>query len=246
MTVTTGAAISATAAGLLSAATYIGGGIAPGQIAVLFGRGFGPDVLTGLSINPDGKFATSSGGTSVTFDGVPAPMIYAARGQLSAIIPYSVAGKATVQMQVNYNGQQSAPVAVPVTAAAPGLFTNDSSGKGQAAVLNQDFSRNTAANPAARGSIVVLYGTGEGQTDPPGVDGQINNTVYPKPTTLPVKVTLGGIPADIAYFGAAPGLVSGLFQANVTVPAGVTPGDVPLIITVGNSSSSPGVTVAVK
>ena len=153
--------------------------------------------------------------------------------------------KSTTQMQVNYAGQLSAPMTVPVIAAAPGLFTNDASGKGQAVVLNQDFSRNTAANPAARGSIVVFYGTGEGQTVPPGVDGLINNTVFPKPV-LPLKVTMGGIDARVAYFGAAPGLVSGLFQANVTVPAGISPGSVPVVFTVGTASSPAGVTVAVK
>ena len=245
VTVTSGAAISVTPAGLLSAATYIGGGVSPGQIAVLFGKGFGPGDLGFASINPDDRYATTAGGTSITFDGVPAPMIYAANGQLSAVIPYSVAGKANVAMQVSYNGLQSAPVPVPVIAAAPGLFTNDSSGKGQAVAQNQDLSRNTAANPVARGSIVVLYGTGEGQTNPPGVDGRVNKTEFPKPV-LPVKVTLGGIEAEVAYFGVAPFLVSGLFQANVKVPAGVTPGDVPVIITVGTASSPAGVTVAVK
>ena len=245
VTVISGSAISATAAGLLSAATYIGGGVTPGQIAVLFGKGFGPGDLAGLTLTADGNVSTISGGATITFDGVPAPMIYAVNGQLSAIIPYAVAGKSTTQMQVNYAGQQSSPVTVPVIAAAPGLFTNDASGKGQAVVLNQDFSRNTAANPAARGSIVVFYGTGEGQTVPPGVDGRINNTVFPKPV-LPLKVIMGGIDATVAYFGAAPGLVSGLFQANITVPAGVSPGDVPVVFIVGTASSPIGVTVAVK
>ena len=40
---------------------------------------------------------------------------------------------------------------------------------------------NSAANPAKRGDLVVLYGTGEGQTVPPGSDGLIATAVYPKP-----------------------------------------------------------------
>ncbi len=160
-------------------------------------------------------------------------------------MPYSVAGKATTQMVVRYNGVASPPVTIPVLAAAPGLFTNDASGKGQVAALNQDFSRNSKDNPVARGSIIVLYGTGEGQTDPTGADGRINNAVFPKPA-LPVKVSIGGIEAPVAYFGAAPGLVSGLFQANVTVPQGVTPGDVQVVVTVGGAASPAGTTIAVR
>jgi uncharacterized protein (TIGR03437 family) len=220
--------------------------VAPGEIAVFFGSGFGPATLAGLTVTPDGKFTTTAGNTSVTFDGVPSPMVYAVSGQMSAIVPYAVAGKTSTQMQVTYNGQRSAAVPIPVVAAVPGLFTNDASGKGQVAALNQDFSRNTSANPIARGSIIVLYGTGEGATTPAGVDGQINNTVFPKPVAQPIKITIGGIDAPIAYFGAAPGLVSGVFQANVTVPNGVTPGNVPVVVTVGTASSATGATIAVK
>ena len=86
-------------------------------------------------------------------------------------------------------------------------------------------SVNSAANPAARGSVIVLYGTGEGQTNPAGVDGRIAASVYPKPV-LPVKVTIGRVDATagILYVGAAPDLVAGVFQLNVTVPTGVPAG----------------------
>jgi uncharacterized protein (TIGR03437 family) len=238
-------AISATAAGLVSAATFQGGGVSPGEIITLFGSGFGPSTLAGAVFGPDGNLTKAAGGTTVTFDGVAAPMLYAVNGQLSAIVPYSVAGKATTQMQVNYNGQQSAASTVAVATAAPGLFTANASGTGNAAALNQDYSFNSPSVPAARGSTIVLYGTGEGQTTPGGVDGLVNASVFPKPN-LPVQVTIGGVNAQVAYFGEAPGLVSGVFQANVVVPAGITPGNAPVVVTVGTASSPAGVTIAVK
>ena len=80
---------------------------------------------------------------------------------------------------------------IQVVAAVPGLFSADSSGTGQGALLNQDNSYNSAKNAAFRGSIVSLYGTGEGLVSPAVLDGTLNTTVFPKPL-LPVKVTLGG------------------------------------------------------
>jgi uncharacterized protein (TIGR03437 family) len=132
-----------------------------------------------------------------------------------------------------------------LTAAAPALFSANSSGKGNGAILNQDTSVNSPSNPAAKGSIVVLYGTGEGQTNPRGVDGRIASSVFPKPLGS-VSVTIGGIAAQVLYAGAAPGLVAGVFQINATLPPGVPSGAVSVVVTVGTASSQPGLTLSVQ
>lgn len=240
-----GALPVATAAGVTNAASFLGGPIAPGELVTIFGTGIGPTTLAGFSITPAGFFDNLTGETTVLFDGIPAPLIYASAGQTTAIVPYSVAGKASTQMVVIYQGRVSTAATVPVAAAAPALFTANSSGKGNGAILNQDNSPNSPANPAEKGSIVVLFGTGEGQTNPRGSDGRIASTVFPKPLQN-VKVTIGGIDANVAYAGAAPFLVAGVFQINVTVPPGVSSGAVPVVVTVGTISSPAGVTVAVK
>ena len=90
-----------------------------------------------------------------------------------------------------------------------------------------------------------LYGTGEGQTDPAGVDGKLANDVLAKPLGL-VSVTIGGLPAEVVYAGAAPGLVAGLMQVNVKVPATLPPGAAAVVLKVGNSVSREGVTIAVR
>jgi adhesin/invasin len=96
------------------------------------------------------------------------------------------------------------------------------------------------------GYLVSLYATGEGQTTPAGVDGKLAplNPPYPKPVAN-VTATVGGQPAQVTYYGAAPGEVEGLMQVNVQIPAGVQPGDVPVVISVGGVASPPGVTLAV-
>jgi uncharacterized protein (TIGR03437 family) len=136
---------------------------------------------------------------------------------------------------------------MPVAVAAPGLFTLDSTGGGQAAAVNQDGTINTSATPALIGTIISLFATGEGQTSPLGIDGKPATAPFPAPS-LPVTVTIGGVTVSaLQYVGGAPGEVAGLLQINVTIPAGITPGSaVPVAISVGGATSQAGVTIAVS
>jgi uncharacterized protein (TIGR03437 family) len=234
------------AAGVVNAASYEGGAVSPGEIVAIFGVSMGPGNLAGAQITSPNFLDNSLAGARVYFDGIAAPLVYTSAKQLGAIVPYEVAGKTSTQMQVEYLGAFSDPVNVPVSPAAPGIFTGDFSGKGQGAIVNQDGTLNSAANPAARNSTISLYGTGEGQTAPAGLDGKIASGSPPKPA-LPVKVTIGGIAAEVTYAGGAQGLVAGGMQINVRVPADLTPGNaVPVMVSVGDINSLPGVTVALK
>jgi uncharacterized protein (TIGR03437 family) len=91
----------------------------------------------------------------------------------------------------------------------------------------------------------MIYATGEGQTNPGGVDGQLATEVLAHPTA-PVTVAIGGINAEVVYAGSAPGLVAGVLQVNAFVPQGVPPGTAEVIVKVGGATSRAGVTVAVK
>ena len=170
-----------TSAGVVNAASFLGGLVAAGEIVAIFGTGMGPAALVGLSLTRAGFVDNFLSDSQVLFDGAPAPLIYVSANQTSAIVPYAVAGKSSTQLQVQYQGRNSNTVTLPVAGAAPALFSLDSSGKGGGAILNQDSNVNSAANPADKGSIVVLFGTGEGQTSPGGVDGRLAASVFPKP-----------------------------------------------------------------
>jgi uncharacterized protein (TIGR03437 family) len=209
----------------------------------IFGNNLGPTTLAGPMLDSNGLVSTQIGSTQVLFDGVPAPMIYAWANQTSAIVPYEVQGSTNVM--VSYNGQTSAPVTLPVAPSIPGLFSANNSGQGPGAFLNSDESLNSPANPAAKGSIVVLYATGEGATSPPGVDGKLAVPPYTVPL-LPLSVTIDSIAAEIEYKGGAPEEVAGVMQINVKVPAEVHSGSVPVSLTVGNAKSQSLVTLAVK
>lgn len=207
-----------------NAASNLAGAIAPGELVVLYGTGLGAV-------------------QAVLFNGVPGPLLYATPGQVGAVVPYGVSG-GSVQVVAQGAGTSSAPVSVTVAATAPGVFTADGSGRGQAAAVNQDGTPNGAGAAAAAGSVVLLYATGEGQTSPAGVDGKTAGTVLPAPVAV-VTVQIGGVAADVRYAGGAPGIIAGVMQVNAVVPGGVT-GNAPVVVTVGGVSSQGGVTVAVR
>jgi uncharacterized protein (TIGR03437 family) len=235
-----------TISAVTSAASY-NSSIAPGQMVVVFGSGMGPERTAALQLDANGLVSRTTGDVRILFDGVPAPIVYASATQCSAVAPYFGTAKSTTHVQVEYKGVRSAPLTVPVSATAPGLFTQDFTGKGPGAILNEDnVTRNSASAPARPGSVVILWGTGEGVTDPPGVDGRPAADVLPKPIA-PVSVQIGGLPAVVEYAGAAPGNIPGLFQINARIPTGVALGDqIPVRVKIGNSMSPDGVTVAVR
>lgn len=208
---------------------------APGQMVVVWGTGLGPAQKAGLQLDSNGLVSTSVAGVRILFDGIPAPIVYVTATQCSAVIPYFGATNATTHVQVEYQGVRSAPFPIPVSAAAPGLFTVDSSGKGQAAI----------AGSAHPGSVVTLWATGEGVTDPPGVDGRPAGAILPVPLAA-VSVDIGGFAATVQYAGGAPGNMPGLFQINALISDRVSTGNnVPVHVTVGGVSSVDGVTLAV-
>jgi uncharacterized protein (TIGR03437 family) len=234
------------ASNVVNAASFASGPVAPGEIISLFGSGIGP-ATPAFAAPVGGAFAPNTlAGVHVTFDGVPAPLLYASAGQVNAVVPYSVAGKSATQLQLEYLGALSSPVMLAVAATDPGIFSLQSSGKGPGAILNaRDESVNSSANPAARGDWVSIYATGAGIMSPASPDGWLTSALAQ--TAASVGVTIGGLPCQINYAGAAPGYVSGLLQINARIPAGVTPGPtIPVQITIGNTSSQAAITLAVR
>ncbi len=241
---------------IVNAASYVGGGVAPGEIVTLFGSGMGPSELVSLRLTEERRLATALAGARILFNGVPAPLVYVSDKQSSAIVPYAVAGRTSVEVQVEYQGVQSDPVTVPLLASRPGIFSVDTSGQGQGAILNEDGSVNSPSNPARRGSIISIFGTGGGEAAAGVVDGQLVGGALPR-TSLPVSVFfdigLGddGPPAkqgEVLYAGGSPGSVAGLLQVNVRVPASAkVAGDkVPFALIVGSQWTVYQATVALQ
>jgi uncharacterized protein (TIGR03437 family) len=207
-----------------NAASNRAGPIAPGEVVALYGSG-----LAGVQ--------------SVLFNGVPAPLLYSTDTQVGAVVPYAITAS-TVQVVAQRSGATSAPLPATTAATAPGLFTNDGSGVGQATAMNQDGSTNAASNPASAGTVITLLATGGGQTSPSGVDGKLGAVPLPQPLVA-VTVTIGGQPADVKSASGVAGVIAGVMQVNVAVPAGLS-GSVPVVISVGGVASQSGVAVSVR
>ncbi len=241
------AAPSLTLAGVVNGATFQSGPVAPGEIVSLFGSAIGPPTPAYLALTNPRLVANSLEGVQVYFDGMPAPMLYASAQQVNVVVPYSVAGNPTTVVQLQYLGVLSNPVTLQVAATAPGIFSITGSGQGPGAILNaSDGTVNSSLNPAARGDWVSIFATGAGVTTPASVDGFVASAPLPVPNAN-VAVTMGGLPSQIEFVGAAPGLVSGVLQINAQVPAGLTPGPtVPIQVQIGSANSLPAITVAVQ
>jgi len=246
VTFTVGAQAAPVLSQVINAASGATGPIAPGEIISLFGTNLGPITPGGLTLTPQGNVSTNVSNVQVLFDGIAAPLTYVSATQINAVVPYEVFGRATTTAVVNFNGLTAAALQLNVAPTAPGIFTLNATGSGPGAILNQNSTVNGASNPAAKGSTVVIYATGEGQTSPAGTTGSVTGTVLKNPQGA-VSATVGGVQATVAYAGSAPGLVSGVLQLNIVIPAGVASGSaVPVVVTIGNASSQQNVTVAVQ
>jgi uncharacterized protein (TIGR03437 family) len=240
---------------VVNAASYAGGGVAPGEIVTLFGSSMGPAELVTSRLTEDRRLATTLAETRVLFNGEPSPLLYVSDKQVSAIVPYAVAGRSSVDIQVEYRGVRSEAVTMPVLPSRPGIFTLDGTGHGQGAILNEDGSVNSASNPARRGSIISLFATGGGEAASGVMDGQLVSDIRPK-TSLPVSVVfdLGHYPpvpqqqGEVLYAGGVPGSVAGLLQVNVRVPANAvdTGPAVPFALFIGSHWTVFQVTVALR
>jgi uncharacterized protein (TIGR03437 family) len=237
---------SFTSGGVVNAASFRAGSLSPGEIITIFGSGLGPDQPVGLQLNNLGVVDTELASVRVRIGGLPAPLLYVSARQVTAVAPYALAGRQTAEVQIEYRGERSPAVVMPVSEASPAIFTANSSGAGQAAALNEDGTLNSPSNPAPRGSIVTLFATGEGQTVPNGIDGNPAAPPLSAPV-LPVTVVTRDVNAEILYAGGAPALVAGVMQLNLRVPWDIEPGDtIPLVLRIGDRNSPAVVTIAVK
>jgi titin len=230
---------------IVSAASFQAGPIAPGEVVTVFGTAMGPASPVVFVPDASGRIGSSIAGVRLLFNGIPAPILYASFGQVSAIVPAKIPISGVVAVQAEYLGTQSAPLRVATAPAAPGLFTSTQDGRGQVAAINQDGSINSRQNPAPAGSIVAIYLSGGGATQPASEDGAITGNSPPLAVS-PVTAAVGGQPADVMFAGSAPALVSGVFQVNVLVPAAAPSGNnVFLSVAVAGAQSQAGTTLAI-
>jgi len=210
-----------------NAASFQQGSVAPGSLISIFGANLSVATASATGF----PLPYNLGGTSLTVNGAPAPLLYASPLQINAQVPFETSpGTATVMV----NGTTAA-FTLSVQAAAPGLFTFANN---QAAVRNQDGTINSPDHPVPAGNVISAYLTGQGAVNPPVATGEAAPLDPLALVTLPVSATVGDKPAMVTFMGLSPGL-AGVFQVNLTVPALAT-GTYPLVVAVNGVASNAG------
>jgi uncharacterized protein (TIGR03437 family) len=221
-----GTTLALPAGSVLNGASLLKGPVEPGEIITVLG-----------------SFSTVP--PTLLIGGVAAPLLYVGTGQINAVVPFGVASSGTVDLQIRSQNQIVAEQSIPVSAFAPAIFTQTGTGTGPGAILNQDYSLNAFLVPAPINSILMVYGTGFGPLQSAVADGQaIGSAIL---LTGRVTATIGGVAANVSYAGSAPGLIAGLVQVNVQVPAGLPANPyTPITLSVGSATTQLGVTVSIQ
>jgi len=215
--------------------------VAPAEIVLLFGAAIGPDAPALLQLDSSNQITTLLSGTRVLFDGVAAPLIRVDSGQITAIVPASVAGKAHSLVSVERNGKTTASTTVVIGAASPAMLTLGASGGGQCAAINLDGNLNSAQTPAPAGSIVSLFLIGMGASgQPDGALATAASNLVPPPV-----VVVGGQLAQVLYAGPSPGSTAALTQINIRLPSAAA-GQLPVFVLANGFGTQFGATLSVK
>ena len=234
---------------IVSASSFQSGTVAPGDELAIVGASLGP--ATGVRADATKVLPTSLGGTTVTFDGVAAPLLYSQDRLVVVQAPTTLTSGATTRVQVATSSGSSTSIQMNVAATNPGIFTTEALGTGQAKVLNQNGSvngdgvLNSSSSPAAKGTVISVFGTGFGAVTPAIAQGTPPSSTTLSTVNAPVTATIGGQSAEVQFAGAAPGL-TGVYQVNVKVPDSLRSGSSKLEIIAGGVSTQDNVTVQIQ
>ena len=158
------------AGGVVHAASFVAEPLAPGTIISIFGSALSREPTDGGQLAPSLPLPSDLAGTEITIGGVPVPLIFSREDQLNAVIPFELLDRAneTLPVLVHRIGARSVSLSEPVlvTAARPGVFTLNATGRGAAVVQDGNFETVNAANPVAPGDVIQIFCTGLGPVEP--------------------------------------------------------------------------------
>jgi uncharacterized protein (TIGR03437 family) len=229
--------------------------VAPGSYVSIFGSNM---VEADLLSNANGDGASwlplpmAIDGVNVSFDvpsagiSVPGNLIFVSPGQINVQVPWELQGQSSAQVKVTMDEMYGYPVfgnvvTVPLTACAPAFYVGGGTIAAEDAITGAQI---LASNPAQPGEILSLYANGLGPvTNQPASGAPAPGGPNLASTTTPLVVTIGGQQVTPSFSGLAPGY-PGLYQLNVTVPAGLT-GNQNVAVSIGGQTS-PAVVLPVK
>ncbi len=221
---------------VVNGASFVGGGVVPGEIATVFGTNL--TSASGINLTSSLPLPTEFLNVSVIVNDPAAPLFAVdnvnGQQQINFQVPWELAGHANANIAVSNNGVTGATINVPVLAAQPGIFAYSVGGNSFGAILHANFQLADTGHPAMAGETVLIYCTGLGAVNTTPGDGVAGNG---QTTVATPSVTMGGKNAAVSFSGLAPGFV-GLYQINAVVASGLASGNQPVIITMQGASSN--------
>lgn len=219
--------------GVVNAASYAPRtAVAPGSIISLFGRR-----LLATERQASLPLSRNLGGLAVRIGDVDAPLFYAGPAQVNAQVPVELGVSSAASIIVTVDGKVSPPETLFLQQIQPGVFWYMEGSVSRGAILDQFGRPVNASNAAVPGSVIQLFATGLGPTDPPMKTGEPAPSDPPARLIGAMEATIGGVWARVEFAGLAPTFV-GLYQVNLAVPLGLPSGNLPLVLSVGGVRSN--------
>jgi uncharacterized protein (TIGR03437 family) len=233
--------------------------ISPYQWITVTGTGFGPPEGQGIVLNglaragsqlapyPALTLGSFTGALpNATLTGTALAVVHANDRQTTL---QTIANLPLAQYLLYYSWQGLQlinPVPMRPRAVAPSLFVEGGGQDGTAAALNEDGSAHGRSNPAARGSILRLLGTGFGGHTIAWNTGDFYPVSTPVQYAGAVAVTIGDSAAEVLFSGGIPGALGGAAQIDVRIPDDLGPGEQTVRISVNGFPSANDVKVFLK
>jgi len=251
------------ATGVLNAASILetSQAIAPQMLLAIKGQNLAASIAQWDPTTSD-AWPTNLAGTTVTFNGILAPLWYVSPTQINLQVPSAVRGMPTADIVVTTAAGSSNPVTATVAPYSLGIFTQDATGCGPGSVLNIHADGSLALNTTLSsfdplhdvGMAVFFTGFGSFADRQDGVPWTYNPADNLSAGDIFEIAPLYGVPGiqpnqafKLLYAGPAPDLVGvdqvniGLYQPNFLFESC----HVPLYLTKFNQSASQMVTISV-
>ena len=252
----------------VNAATSLQRALAPAMLATIYPLASQTQFGANTATQNAPPWPTQLGDIQVTLNGAPVPLYFVSPGQINFYVPAGAPTSGNVEIEIAQvsTGQVLGAQQIPMNTVAPGVYTtcqaNQTGTSREACIVNQDGTVNSPTNPAPRGSVISIYGTGQGVVTNAPADGQPAPSQPLATTPSTPRVFIGSCyiddcgaaqPGDVgtptsaspkwvSFSGLTPGFV-GLWQVNAQIPMATPPstqtgGQTPFFVNINNFLST--------
>ena len=212
--------------------------VAPGSFIALLGQ----RLSQGQERSSSAPWPTQLAGAIITVNEKRMPIQTAEDGRLTVMVPFGVEVNTSHQILLQRGTTYSYPVPVDVAAAQPAVFLSEN---GQPEIRGADDRVIAEDNPASAGGRIIILCVGLGAVVAAVASGEAGPSEPRAAVVGPLKLSIGGLPASVAFAGLAPGKV-GIYLIEADVPAQIGPGKAVDVVLDVSGQSSKAVQIAVQ